>query len=89
MSNWLDELQQCDVFTAIATDGFFRDARCKLQTQEAIRLQMPIIVMLRKGTQIPDGWFEGAQNIKYGEWDNSDELGKLAMVLIKEVATSG
>lgn len=54
-TTWLDAMEKCNLFLApIPTDQWFRDARCQLQYEEAKRLGLPVVFLIRRGISLPE-----------------------------------
>ena len=69
MRNWIDDMERsCAMITIADDDKYFNSALKYLQTQEAIRLKIPIYIMIRAGTKVPEGWFDGAASVECFEW---------------------
>lgn len=73
--SWVEKIEGADVLVAIADDRFFACAKCFLVVQEAMRLKIPLRVLLWKKAEVPKGYFNNYTDLKTQRIDARDQVG--------------
>jgi len=83
---WTDNIANSSVVLCFATESFFQSARCRAQTEEARTLQKKVGVLLKKGTVIPDGFFDGIEILETIEWEDKATLADAISELMERLS---
>ena len=81
-----DDIANSGVVLCLATESFFQNTRCWAQTEEARTLKKKVGVLLKKGTIIPDGFFDGIDILETIEWKDSQTLADAISELMKRLS---
>ncbi len=72
--SWDKAIRESKVFFILGTESYFNDARCYCQVDYAREERKPFRVALRRGVEIPPGYFDGVEDIRIEEWSDQTEL---------------
>jgi hypothetical protein len=77
------------VFICLVTPNYLRSPECWEQMALARRLGKPCRVVLQQGTQVPVGFFDGFDDIRYYPFRGKHDLTRIARHLRTELGDSG
>jgi hypothetical protein len=81
-----NDIANSSVVLCLVTESFFQSARCRAQTEEARILQKRVGVLLKKGTIIPDGFFDGIETLEIIEWEDKETLADAISELMERLS---
>jgi len=84
-SDKLKKIRECNLFIVVASDEYFTSAQNFAECFYAKELGKPFRVIIRKGTKIAKGYFEGVKDIKFYEWETEHEKGMHIRELLLEL----
>jgi hypothetical protein len=67
-------LEESEFFLLLGTENYFKDPECFEMVRYAIELKKPVILFLKKGVTVPNGWLEGASILERFEWETPEEM---------------
>jgi hypothetical protein len=82
---WDEGLRNSEVFLCFVTKHYLRSPECWEQVALARRLGKPCRVIIKQGTQIPRGFFDGFDDIRYYHFRTKADLSRIATQLSAEL----
>ena len=82
---WEDGLRHSAVFLCIVTKHYVRSPECWEQMALARRLGKPCRVLIKQGTRVPKGFFDGFDDIRYYPFRTKADLARIATQLSAEL----
>ena len=82
---WEEGLRHSAVFLCIVTKHYLRSPECWEQMALARRLGKPCRVLIKKGTQVPRGFFDGFDDIRDYPFRTKGDLARIATQLRAEL----
>jgi hypothetical protein len=86
---WEEGLRHSAVFLCLVTKHYLRSPECWEQMALARRLGKPCRVLIKKGTQVPRGFFDGFDDIRYYPFRTKADLTRIANQLSVEMRNMG
>lgn len=81
----LKRIRECYLFIVLAGDTYFTSAHAFAECFYARELDKPFRVIIKKGTKITKGYFEGVKDIKFYEWETEYEKGMHIIEILTEL----
>lgn len=83
--NVTEGIASSKVFIALILDeSYFVDAKCYAQLEYAKALKKPIRVLVKEGTTIPEGYFDGIADIKFATWTDKEDLVRAILAVLQK-----
>jgi hypothetical protein len=82
---WEAGLRTSAVFVCLVTKHYLRSPECWEQMALARRLGKPFRVLIKKGVQVPRGFFDGIDDIRYYPFRTKADLARIAKQLNAEL----
>ena len=82
--DWEEGLQHSAVFLCLVTPHYLRHPECWEQLALARRLEKPCRVLLKQGTKVPRGFFDGFADIRVYPFRTTADLRRIARQLAAE-----
>ena len=82
---WEDGLRHSAVFLCLVTKHYLRSPECWEQMALARRLRKPCRAIVKKGTPVPRGFFDGFDDIRYYSFRTKADLTRIAKQLGAEL----
>lgn len=80
---WMNQIRDSKYFLVLATPDYFDHVMSIVQSEFAKSLKKPFRILLKKGTEIPEGFFDGVDDLKIAEYDPEEK--KSIYVAFKKV----
>lgn len=75
------KINDSDVFAALVTDSYFKDALCATQLGLAILLDKPIALIVDKTVKLPSKLIKVANKIDYVDMKNEEDINRASQSL--------
>jgi hypothetical protein len=82
---WEEGLRTSAVFLCLVTKHYLRSPECWEQVALARRLGKPCRALIKKGTVVPRGFFDGFDDIRYYPFRTKRDMARIAKQLYAEL----
>jgi hypothetical protein len=82
---WEEGLRNSAVFLCLVTKHYLRSPKCLEEMALARRLGKPCRVVIKEGTQVPRGFFDGFDDIRYYPFRTKADLARIGKQLSAEL----